>query len=767
MTFRLGIDLGTTYTAAAVHREDKASIFPLGGRAAAIPSVVHLREDETVLTGEAAVRRAITEPDRVAREFKRRLGDTTPIIVGGTPYSAEALMARILKYVMAEVSKREGGDPDHIAISHPANWGPYKIDLLHQGIRRAGIDPDIVSLLTEPEAAAISYAQSERVDPGEIVAVYDLGGGTFDAAVLRKTDAGFEILGRPEGIERMGGIDFDAALFAHVNRTIGDSVRELDPDDPASIAAVARLRQDCVDAKEALSSDTDASIPVMLPNLQTEIRITRAEFEGLIRPVLADSIDSMRRAVDSAKISLDDVSRILLVGGSSRIPLVSQLVASELGRPTAVDAHPKHAVAVGAAYHAAVVATDGAAAASEPANQPVVPPAAPVAPVAEAAAPPAPPAPAPAAAPEAPAPAASPPPAAEAPTEAPPSPAPVKPVATPPKPAPSTPRVETPAPRPAPAPAPAPAATKPAAQKAAPAAAATVAPPARSESATPGTAAVGAGASASSSSSSSSGGGGGGKTMVLVAGGLIGLIAIVGGAIALTGGGGDETTATTVEQAPTTAVIEETTTTTEATTTTTEPPPDPVADADVSALITGLDPVQNEVEFAIEENTVTLTGVLIDEATRDGLVADLEGLEAAPEVIVDEVAVLPEDERCTELIRSQPEWACLTGATLDANGVVRAEYETMVSTGQLSVASGFHLHLFSGNIDPATAGTAGAASVGGGGWQVWDQDTIETAGANIYGGTVPEKICVRIANSSHQLVSLDSGQCILLETAEA
>ncbi|MCP4223212.1 MAG: Hsp70 family protein [Actinomycetia bacterium] len=352
MSYQVGVDLGTTYTAAAVYRNGRASICSLGSRGATIPSVVLLREDGTFLTGEAAERRAATEPERVVREFKRRFGDSTPLIVAGSPYSAEALTARLLQAVVVQVSEREGGTPDRIVVTYPANWGDYKKDLLDQAMRLAGLDDEVVDSITEPEAAVLSYAAQERVEPGEVVAVYDLGGGTFDAAILRRTTSGFSILGRPEGIERLGGIDFDAAVFAHITNILGDAITELDPEDPAALAAVSRLRRDCVDAKEALSSDTDASIPVLLPTAQTEVRITRHEFEALIRPSLVDSLEAMKRAVRSAELELDEVSRVLLVGGSSRIPVVSQLVASELRRPIAVDVHPKHTVAVGAAYAA-------------------------------------------------------------------------------------------------------------------------------------------------------------------------------------------------------------------------------------------------------------------------------------------------------------------------------------------------------------------------------------------------------------------------------
>jgi actin-like ATPase involved in cell morphogenesis len=365
MTYYLGIDIGTTYTAAAVWRAGRFDIASLGNRAPTIPSVVLLRDDQAVLTGEAAVRRAATEPGRVAREFKRRIGDPTPIIVGGTPYSADALVAKLLRSVVDQVSEVEGGPAAGIAVSHPANWGSYKLDLLRQAISLADLDD--VATVTEPEAAAIHYASLERVEPGSIIAVYDLGGGTFDAAVLRKSVGGWEILGSPEGIERLGGVDFDAAVFHHVSRAIGGAIDDLDPDDPTAQAAVARLRQECVDAKEALSSDSDVSIPVLLPNMQTEVRLTRSEYEQMVRPALADTITAMNRALRSAEVKPDDVTTVLLVGGSSRTPLVAELVSSALGRPVAVDAHPKYGVALGAAITAAHKALgDSATGASAP-----------------------------------------------------------------------------------------------------------------------------------------------------------------------------------------------------------------------------------------------------------------------------------------------------------------------------------------------------------------------------------------------------------------
>ncbi|HMG42415.1 MAG TPA: Hsp70 family protein [Acidimicrobiales bacterium] len=354
MAYFLGIDLGTTYTAAARWQDGRATIARLGSHAAPIPSVVLLREDGEVITGEAAERRSLIEPQRVAREFKRRIGDPTPMFLDGKPHAPEKLMATLLRWVVDRVAADEGGRADGIAVSHPANWGEYKKDLLREAIRLADL-PD-ATLVTEPEAAAIHYASQERIEPGSVIAVYDLGGGTFDAAVLRRTGVGWEILGQPEGIERLGGVDFDAAVLAHVAKTIGPAYDALDPEDPPVLAAAARLRQECVSAKEALTGDTDTSIPVLLPSVQTDVRLNRGEFEAMIRPAVNNSIAALERALRAAGVTADEVGSILLVGGSSRIPLVGELVSSTLGRPVAIDVHPKHGVALGAAI---VAAQDG------------------------------------------------------------------------------------------------------------------------------------------------------------------------------------------------------------------------------------------------------------------------------------------------------------------------------------------------------------------------------------------------------------------------
>ncbi|WP_285752559.1 Hsp70 family protein [Lentzea sp. NBRC 105346] len=350
MVYQLGVDLGTTFTAAAVHRPDRpAEVVALGTRSASVASVLYLAAEGNVLVGEAAERRAVTDPERVAREFKRRIGDPTPMMFRDQAWHAHELTAELASWVVDRVTEREGEPPGRVAITHPAGWGPHKRALLAEGLAEVGLD-DVV-FLTEPEAAALNYASAQRIEPGRAVAVYDLGGGTFDAAVLRRTESeGFELLGRPEGIERLGGIDFDELVFEHV-RACAD-LDSLDPEDPVTLSTVARLRRECTEAKEALSSDTEVQIPVLLPSARSQVRLTRSEFEHMIRPALTDTLEALRRTVRSSGLDADDLAAVLLVGGSSRIPLVTQLISEELGRPVAVDTDQHTSVATGAALAA-------------------------------------------------------------------------------------------------------------------------------------------------------------------------------------------------------------------------------------------------------------------------------------------------------------------------------------------------------------------------------------------------------------------------------
>jgi actin-like ATPase involved in cell morphogenesis len=350
--YSLGVDLGTTFVAAALAVSSRVEMFTLGDRSEVTPAVVYLQEDGALLTGEAVNSlRALSNPDRTTRVFKRRLGDPTPVILGGQPYSVTALLGTLLRDVLDRVVESEGGPPDRVVLTHPANWGPFRRALFEEVAGFAGlVNPQLV---TEPEAAAARYAASRQLADGQTVAVYDLGGGTFDATVLRAVPGGVEILGTPEGVERLGGVDFDEAILGYVSHKSDGALNELDMRDPQTASALARLRQDCVLAKETLSVDTETTIPVFLPGRHFGIPITRSDFEDLVRAQIDSTIGALSRTLRSAQVEPADLSAVLLVGGSSRIPLVARMVSAELGRPTVVDTHPKYAVALGAATLAA------------------------------------------------------------------------------------------------------------------------------------------------------------------------------------------------------------------------------------------------------------------------------------------------------------------------------------------------------------------------------------------------------------------------------
>jgi YVTN family beta-propeller protein len=365
-SYSLGVDLGTTFVAAAIAHGPRVEMFTLGDRTVVTPAVVYARDDGTLVTGEAANRRAVSSPDRVGREFKRRLGDPTPVMLGGTPHAVTSLLAALLSDAVSRVTATEGAAPEHVVLTHPANWGPYRRELFEEVPQLAGVPQ--ARMVTEPEAAAAHYAAARQLADGDTVAVYDLGGGTFDATVLRKRAHGIDILGTPEGIERLGGVDFDDAILSHINYSSGGALSELDLSNPQTAIALARLRQDCILAKEALSVDTEATIPVFLPSRHFDVRLTRPEFEDMIRAQVESTIGALTRTLRSASVEPDELSAVLLVGGSSRIPLVARMITEALDRPTLIDAHPKYAVALGAATLATeLVAGGGDAVAAAPA----------------------------------------------------------------------------------------------------------------------------------------------------------------------------------------------------------------------------------------------------------------------------------------------------------------------------------------------------------------------------------------------------------------
>ncbi|MGD9752990.1 MAG: Hsp70 family protein, partial [Acidimicrobiia bacterium] len=216
MSYHLGVDLGTSFTAAAIERDGVVTVVELGRQRPQIPTVVHIAADGQLVVGDAAERRAVSDPEGIARDFKRRLGDQVGTMVRTQLWSAESLLAAVLSYVLTAVTAAQGGAPAGVTLSHPAHWGPYKLDLLREVARLAGL-PD-ARFVAEPTAAALHATASSKTGAGRPVVVYDLGGGTFDVSMVRtgevngSAEEAGELIGQPDGLERLGGIDFDEAL---------------------------------------------------------------------------------------------------------------------------------------------------------------------------------------------------------------------------------------------------------------------------------------------------------------------------------------------------------------------------------------------------------------------------------------------------------------------------------------------------------------------------------------------------------------------------
>ena len=348
---------GPTTPGTATPGAGRPELIGLGEDSVAMTAAVYVATDGALHTGSAAARRAASDPDRIGRELKRRLGDPVPLMLGGTPHEVPELLATVLRDVVRTVSTAMGAAPERLVLTCPPGWGSVRRGKLDLVPELAGVAGAVV--VTEPEAVAAYFATHPAAvmewTEGGVAAAYDLGGGTFDATVLRRQPGGVEILGTPEGVERLGGMDFDESVVAFVNGSLGGALHALDLRDPHTTLALARLRHDCIAAKEALTTEPETVLSALLPTGHFDVRLTREEFEGLVRAPVESTIGAMNGTLRSARIAPDQLAAVLLLGGSSRIPLVARMVREELGRPV-VDTQ-RHVVALGAAALAGAAAT--------------------------------------------------------------------------------------------------------------------------------------------------------------------------------------------------------------------------------------------------------------------------------------------------------------------------------------------------------------------------------------------------------------------------
>jgi molecular chaperone DnaK (HSP70) len=247
MAYRLGVDIGASYTAAAVNHAGTPTMMRLGGESEKIPSALYLRQDGVTAVGEEAIALGTSRPTLLVRDFRARLGDRTPMLVAGSPYAPQALLARLLAWVVGQAKLQQGVGPDVVTLAYPASWGPFKQELMEQVWRLADLEgPPPVELCPEPVGVATLHAARIGVGEGGVVAVYDLGGTTFDATVLRRTADDFVVVGDPQTLTGSAGVAFDEAVMDHVLTRL-EREHQSAPD--AAAAPAERFRRSCIAAK--------------------------------------------------------------------------------------------------------------------------------------------------------------------------------------------------------------------------------------------------------------------------------------------------------------------------------------------------------------------------------------------------------------------------------------------------------------------------------------------------------------------------------------
>ena len=351
MGYGLGIDIGTAFVAAAVTRGGPARMAGLGPLTPLLPSVVRSRPDNSLQVGAPLDAAEAGRPEIAAHQFRRRLGDSTPIPLGERAWRPGELMTALISAALERVVDLEGEHPDHVALTCPAVWGPYRREQFTEVIRKAGIPRDRVTLLTDAEAAGTYYLAGRPVGPKPI-AVYDAGGSTLDATVIRTVPAGppglpqVNVLGVPESVEWFGGIDIDDAVLRHLDSSTDGAVSMLDPRRPDEAIRLHQARESCVRAKEALSTVTEVALDT---HLGRPALLSRTQLEEWVRAPLTAGLQTLRRVLDGAGVRPADLESVLLVGGTARMPLVSRMLAKDLGRNVVVPPKAQYAAALGAA----------------------------------------------------------------------------------------------------------------------------------------------------------------------------------------------------------------------------------------------------------------------------------------------------------------------------------------------------------------------------------------------------------------------------------
>lgn len=350
----IGIDLGTTNSCVAVLEGGEPTVITNAEGNRTTPSVVGFAKNGERLIGETAKRQAVTNPDRTVASIKRRMGDNYKVTIDGKDYTPQDISAMVLAKLKADAEAYLGETVTEAVITVPA----YFTDSQKQATKDAGkiAGLEVKRIINEPTAAALAYGL-DKDEASHKVLVYDLGGGTFDVSIMELGDGVFEVLAT-NGNNKLGGDDFDNKLLDFMADTFkNDNGIDLRQDN----MALQRLKEAAEKAKKELSSSqtTSVNLPFITVSeagpLHLNMDITRAKFDQLTSELVEATIEPMKKAMNDAGVTNNDISKVILVGGSIRIPAVQDAVKKITGKDPFKGINPDECVAIGASIQAGVL----------------------------------------------------------------------------------------------------------------------------------------------------------------------------------------------------------------------------------------------------------------------------------------------------------------------------------------------------------------------------------------------------------------------------
>lgn len=349
----IGIDLGTTNSCMAIMEGGRSTVIPNAEGGRTTPSVVAFTKDGERLVGSAAKRQAITNPERTIQSIKRKMGTSEKVTIGDKTHSPQEISAMILQKLKVDAEQYLGEKITKAVITVPAYFNDAQRQATKDAGKIAGLE--VLRIINEPTASALAYGIDREEEA--TVLVYDLGGGTFDVSILQLGDGVFEVKATA-GINHLGGDDFDKRI---VDYLVEEFRKKEGIDLRKDRVAMQRLRDAAENAKIELSTVQKTNIN--LPYITTtesgpkflDIDLTRAKFESLIADLVDSTIGPVKQALADAKLSQEDIDHVLLVGGSTRVPLVQETVRKILNKEPDKGINPDECVALGAAIQAGVL----------------------------------------------------------------------------------------------------------------------------------------------------------------------------------------------------------------------------------------------------------------------------------------------------------------------------------------------------------------------------------------------------------------------------